>query len=461
MTPRLWTLLKKDARIVLRSRLLLIVLLLYPLVIVGIVGYAFSQPNERIPLAVLNLDVDANGDPNKATIVNPLSPGSQGVAISSGDLVDSLDELTRLSRVATEDEGRRLLLAGEVQAVVIFPKGFVSQVASYTSSAPINVIVDLSDPVRASIVNNTIRGVVQSFQEYVVQTKVDFVVDALESSLATDLRPTDYLYPGFQKLRQNLQQMLDSGNLSEGQARTVQEAVTFLDKVIDTLQSSKGLVESVAQPVFVDIEGERSGHLFIRDLVVPAAMGLSIFWTGSLATAALVVYEREAPAYARLGVTPTNRLTIIGSKVILTSGIIVFQSAMILVAAIIAFDTRVDNSFLTFILILLSTFASIGIGIFLSGITRDVNGAVLLSVLVTFPMLFLSGLFYPVSFMPSGAQILAKSFPLTYTVSGLRGAMLRGFQVGDAAVEMIALLGSGLLLTAAGIILGRRYERRR
>jgi ABC-type multidrug transport system permease subunit len=60
--------------------------------------------------------------------------------------------------------------------------------------------------------------------------------------------------------------------------------------------------------------------------------------------------------------------------------------------------------------------------------------------------------------MPEGAQLLARFFPLTYTVSGLRGSMLRGFEFGDATLHIVALASMALVLGVLGVILGRRYE---
>lgn len=459
MTFRLWTLLKKDARVVLRSRLLLAVLVLYPLVIVGIIGYAFSEPTQKIPVAVVNQDVGADGSPNTAVIEDPFGDGtgSGGATVSSGELVAGLEELTQVTRTDSVAEAKRLLLTGEVQGVVVLPSGFVDQVVRFgNGSARLEVIVDQSDPVRATLMEVNIRGVVQQFQEVVIQQKVDIVVDALEDSLRVDLPEDHFAYPGFRRAVEHLQDVRPQAD-DAGKAK-IDIVIQFLRNIEAGVISSVDIVRSVAQPVVVDIEQEESGHLFIRDLVVPAALGLSIFWTGSLATAALIVYDRESAAYTRLGVTPTSRASILGAKVTLTTLVVFAQSAIILLAAIAFFGTRVDNLALTVVLIVLSTLASIAIGVFLSGVTRDVNGAVLLSVLVTFPMLFLAGLFYPVDFMPEGAQILARLFPLTYTVSGLRGSMLRGFEVGDATVHIVALALTAIVLTILGVVLGRRFE---
>lgn len=458
---RLWTLLKKDARIILRSRLLLLVLLLYPLVIVSIIGYAFSQPNQNVPIAVVNRDVDpATGQPRVGFIQNPIQGQPSSLPVSSRDIIDGLEPFADLRHV-TMEEGLDMLLAGDVYAVILFPQGFVDDIIRYESSGRVQITIDKSDAVRANITETMIRGIVQVFQEEIIASKVNLVVEAINRSLRTTLATNDPLYPGFPGVRDRLLTIRDAHpDLTPEQRLMLNESLAFLDQVIATLDNSRGILDSVAKPVHVTIQQEESGSLLIRDLVVPAALGLSIFWTGTLATSSLVVYEREAAAYTRLRITPTSPITIYSSKVLLTTGVILLQSLAILAAAVWRWDTRVDNPGLTLVLVVLSTFASIGLGILVSGLGRDVNGSVLLSVLVTFPMLFLSGLFYPVDFMPAGAQFLARLFPLTYTVAGLRGSMLRGFDFDAAQTDITALLAFGLVAVMAGILLGRRLERR-
>lgn len=465
---RLWTLLKKDAKVIARSRLLLVTLVIYPLIIVAIIGYAFSEPTDRIPIAILNKDVDGNGTPHVGYIQNPLDAQEQGILVSTTQLIEGvpsegvpgLREFAELVPVNTEEDGRRLLLRGEVQALVVFPAGFVEALIGFSESASVRIIVDQSDVVRANVTEILVRGVMQELQERYVQQKVMFVVDAIDQSLNPS--PGERLYPGFRRSAALLTEIKlnNSGELSADEVRSLDQMISFLNEVDDVLEDSRGIVDSVAKPVQARTEGEKSGHLFVRDLIVPAALGLSIFWTGSLATSSLIVYEREAHAYRRLGITPTGRWTIVGSKMVLTSFIILLQSIFILIAAALAWDTRIDNFPLTVLLVTMSTFASIGLGIFLGGISKDVNGTVLLAVLTTFPMLFVSGLFYPVSFMPEGAQFLARLFPLTYTVEGLRGSMLRGFDFADGAPMLFALFLFGLILMVVGTWLGRLSERR-
>lgn len=454
-------LVKKELRIILRSRLLLAVLLVYPLVLVGIIGYAFSAPNQRVPIAVVNDDVDDQGVPHAAAIPNPIEGQASGQTVSTADIVAALQPFAEVRR-ADADAARHLLLTGEVQAIVHFPPNFARDITNYQTSSRVDIITDQSDPVRAKFMEVLVRGIVQQFQEEIVRAKVDLVVTTIDQSLAADLAPNAPLYPGFRKLRDDLQEFKDTHpELPADQQRKLNESLRFVDTIIVTLTNSKGLVDSVAQPVQIDIAQEHSGSLFVRDLIVPAALGLGIFWTGSLATSSLVVYERESAAYARLRITPATAASIYGSKVLVTLAIILLQSLLILAAALLAWNTRIDNPLLTFAVVLVSTFAAMGLGLFLAGLSRDVTGTVLLSVLLTFPMLFLAGLFYPVSFMPKGAQALAQFFPLTHTVAALRGAMLRGFTFGVAWPELLALLAFGAGLGIVGIALGRRLELRR
>ncbi|MBI2077675.1 MAG: ABC transporter permease [Euryarchaeota archaeon] len=465
---RIVTLIKKDGRVILRSRLLLTTLVVYPIIIVGIIGYAFSEPNTRVPIAVLNKDLE-NGKPDVDTIKNPLHPEQGGVPVSTDHiihgvgLIPGLDEFAELHEVRTEEDGRDLLLSGQVQAFIIFPLGFVDRIVNYQESAVIRVIVDQSDVVRANLTEILVRGVVQQLQERYIEQKVGLVLEGIGTALDPPL--SSALYPGFRGSRErleNLTQRAEYADVPADHKDNVTLVIEFLREVERVLDDSSGIVESVARPVRARTEGEKSGHLYVRDLIVPAALGLSIFWTGTLATSSLMVYEREAHAYRRLGITPTSRSTVVLSKVAITSAIVFGQTLFILLVVTLhpQWKAHVDNFPLTLLLIILSTFASIGLGIFLGGVSRDVNGTILLAVLVTFPMLFVSGLFYPVSFMPEGAQLLARLFPLTYTVEGLRGSMLRGFLFEDALVPMFALFLFGLGMTVVGTMLSRLSERR-
>jgi ABC-2 type transport system permease protein len=79
--------------------------------------------------------------------------------------------------------------------------------------------------------------------------------------------------------------------------------------------------------------------------------------------------------------------------------------------------------------------------------------------LAVFPMMFLSGLFFPISFMPAVAQFLARLMPLTYAVDGLRGAMLRDYTWANVQNDVLVLVALGALTMIIGHIRNSRLAR--
>lgn len=441
-------LLRKDALLVWRNRALLVTLVVYPLLVVGVLGLAFADPEQRIPIAVV--DHDAESPP-----IDVL-----GAEFSTADIKAELDEFAQL-RETDEEEALSLLRNGEVDAVVIFPLAFVSDlVQSLTGPARLTVVLDFSDPVKASIAENNIRGVVQRFNDRVVEEKVQFVGRVLAVAREGGTLPGGETFIGFERARENVRIVRQNNNdtLSAADQARLLETQEFIDQVIAILEQAQTIIESTARPLDLQVDHVESGILTARDIVVPAAMALSVFWTGTLATATLLVYERESQASRRLEVAPVSAFTVVSAKGFLTLLLVAAQTFLILLAAVVGWSVRVDGPGLVALVVLASSVAAVGLGLLVASVTRTTSGATLLAVLVTFPMMFLSGLFYPISFMPESAQAVAKALPLTYSVDGLRGAMLRDFTLGDAWPDLAILLVMGAVFGSLALVLSRRRD---
>jgi len=280
---------------------------------------------------------------------------------------------------------------------------------------------------------------------------LDLALDGDNGQVTEDMSFRDML-----QLLRNLRD--DPDTPSEYRARIV-DAIAFLQQAIEELENSQETIQSIALPIETQVTHIDSGVLDARDIVVPAAVALSIFWTGILATASLVVYERESHAQARLNVTPVGLGSIVGAKLAVTAAIILAQSLLIVGVAKLLWDIRLDAPGLLFLVMLAAAFAAVGLGLLVAGLARDTNGTTLLSVLALFPMMFLSGLFFPISFMPSFAQFLARLMPLTYAVDGLRGAMLRNYAFADARLDLVVLLVLGGVALAVGYVRNARLAR--
>jgi ABC-2 type transport system permease protein len=75
---------------------------------------------------------------------------------------------------------------------------------------------------------------------------------------------------------------------------------------------------------------------------------------------------------------------------------------------------------------------------------------------LTMPMMFVSGVFYPIETMPLIFQKIAYLFPLTYLNDAMRGVMLKGFGIGDIWIDIVVLSAFLIVFFAAGVV---RFDR--
>jgi ABC-2 type transport system permease protein len=90
-----------------------------------------------------------------------------------------------------------------------------------------------------------------------------------------------------------------------------------------------------------------------------------------------------------------------------------------------------------------------GLGMIIARFVKDPDGADAAANVITFPMMFLSGTFFPLSQMPQFLQAIATVLPLTYVNEGLRAAMIFG-QSQQAIFNTALITALGLASIAVG-----------
>jgi len=76
--------------------------------------------------------------------------------------------------------------------------------------------------------------------------------------------------------------------------------------------------------------------------------------------------------------------------------------------------------------------------------------------LVSMPIMFLSGVFFPIQTMPEVLQAFAQVLPVTYAADALRGVMVKGFSLAQVMPDMVVLLAFALLMLAMSIAMFKR-----
>lgn len=165
----------------------------------------------------------------------------------------------------------------------------------------------------------------------------------------------------------------------------------------------------------------------------PGIVGQTVFMT-SIFAGLSVVWDREFGFLRELLVAPISRAGIVGGKVIGGAGLALVQAFIILLLAPFVHVVITPWLLLKLVpLLALISFSLSSLGILLATRMRSHQGFQMLMQLLIFPLVFLSGVFFPIKNVPSWLSFLSKLNPLTYGVDAIRHAFLDGALDAQAA----------------------------
>ncbi len=441
----LLTLIAKDARVLSRNRVILAALILYPLLLVGVLGAAFADTPISLSVAIANNDAGAL----------PVKVGDR--ELSGARMVDAAREFADVRDVSTE-AGMDLVQQGEVDALVIIPPGFTNAFRGTALRTNLTIVVDESDPVRASVSRNAVAGALRSLLDDVVDYKIALVEDSIRDAIeGRDIGNLRLL--GLNRTIEVLSEIRDSGEVKDPQAAAdLRDAITFLITVRGVLGQSADILVGAALPVTLQTRGIVAEPLGILDVILPGAIVLSVFWGGTLATAVLWTQELESRALTRLRASPVSLATVALSKGLLALLIVTLQAGILLAIGVGVWDVTVTDWSLTFIAIIAAGIAAVGLGSLAASTAPGTSSAALLAVLALFPMMFLAGLFFPTSHLPGIARAVSLTLPMTHAVDALRAGMLRAADAGDAWLPLAALVVTAAILGGLAVAVARTRE---
>jgi ABC-2 type transport system permease protein len=172
---------------------------------------------------------------------------------------------------------------------------------------------------------------------------------------------------------------------------------------------------------------------------VPSILAMALMQLGVFAAIPLVA-QREKLILKRLNATPLSRATLVGSNVAMRLVIAVVQTVLIIgIGAQLFGVTIVGNVALLAGLIVLGALTFLAIGYVIASYARTEESANALTSVVQFPLMFLSGIFFPIEFMPDWLQPVAAILPLTYLGDALRQTMVGGSAYVPLQVDVIVL----------------------
>jgi len=231
-----------------------------------------------------------------------------------------------------------------------------------------------------------------------------------------------------------------------------QQNVMALNPAIDATNAL-----AIVQPYSVKVEGVVTGHSSYFDFVAPGIMAMTVMMSVMTGLPAAISQEKEVGTLDGMMVAPINRLSIIVGKTLAQTARGLLQGVLILVLASVLFGVTIQGSILlVFGLLLLGVFSFVGLGVVLTSFAKDQETAMMVMMTLMFPMLFLSGVFFPVQQMPWYMQSISRAFPLTYVADALRKVMVLGAGIPQITTELTVLIAFGVVMTSIAVPVFKR-----
>jgi len=392
-TKKIIWMFKKDLLVLWRHKPRLISLLLFPIIMITLFGYGMGGTLSNIPVVVVE---QSHGQLTDATLN----------AMKGMTLYD-------IKNITTDpNKAKQMVQNGQVKAAIILPTNY----DNIKDPNPKSVVIDVdsSDQIAAS-------AVVPATQALFNQINNQLAIEKLKALNLTTAQAVN---------TSTIQAQQNPVQVTQAQPINFQNIMYSINSQINKLY----------------------GNITYLDFLVPAIIGMTVLFGCMFGMGESLAGERERGELARLFMTPTSVATVVGGKIISKLTIEIVRAIILIVAAIVLFGIIINGSMaLTLLILALGALCFVGFGIMISARVSTQEDYMQMVMPITMPMMFVSGVFYPIETMPWIFQKIAYILPLTYVNDALRAVMLKGAGIGAVWIDIAVLLGFTALFFALGV----------
>lgn len=191
------------------------------------------------------------------------------------------------------------------------------------------------------------------------------------------------------------------------------------------------------------------------DYHAPALIGFFAFFFVFLLTSVSFLRERTTGTLERLLISPLRRLELVAGYMLGFGLFALIQAFLVVLVSILVLRIHYHGQpALVLLVVALFALGAVNLGIFCSTFARTELQAIQFIPIVLVPQGLLSGLLFAVDALPRGLQVVAHLLPMTYAIDALRGIMIAGNRLGDAAMvrDVLVLGGFVLAFLVAGVL---------
>jgi ABC-type multidrug transport system permease subunit len=441
-------LLRKDLLLLARSRPLLAVLVVYPLVLSLLVGGVLGGQGAQPRVAFVNED----------DIPNVVHIGDR--SFDFGRIVRQAGKRVQLLKM-TQERARRALDDGDVVAVIIVPRGFVAELSSLIASPEV-VLLTNRNAYEERILRETQAFVYTLNSE--VQTEYirsnSHFLDVLVSGGTAQALGRRYHVLGLQATSKRIR-AVEAGLPSDSPARKQLDSVTaFSDQAAAALGLAHQALASTAHPIGLDHRSTTGRSYLLGSQVQSYGLGISLAFVTLLLGAAVLTLERDENVLARLLRSGVRPALLIAEKIALCAIVGCALGLLLALGFGVAAEISSSGAAWARIPLLLVPLAAAGaafgaLGCAVGAAARDLRASSLVGVALVTPIV-LVGL-VPRQVSPLAADV-SELLPFTPAARAFGAALLDASPVSTVFAGSAHLVLLTAVLGAAALALFRHFQ---
>lgn len=212
-------------------------------------------------------------------------------------------------------------------------------------------------------------------------------------------------------------------------------------------------INHTPQLVMVDATGIKTKNLTYIDFLLPGMIALSIMQIGIFSVAFAFVSYKTTGMLRRLQATPTHPSSFLAAQGVSRLIMAVLQTILLAFIGVAFFSFHLaTSSYMPFlVLALLGSVIFQAFGFAIAGWAKNEDQAQPVAQLIQFPMMFLSGTFFPRSGFPPLLDTITGYLPLTYLADAMRQVANNGASLWTVRGDLFALVIWGVIAAAIAV----------
>jgi ABC-type multidrug transport system permease subunit len=411
-----WLLLK-DLRILGRSPLLVALLVLYPVVIAVLIGFALSRGPDKPRVAFYNA-VPASAD--------EVELGGERIDLSeqSRALFEEIEPV----RVESRAEAIRKVKDGDVLGALVIPGDIARKLESGFEPGTVEVFYNAEDPAKRRFVQNTIKSQVQTANAALTKRIAEESLQLLEllrSGGKYSILGQDFEVLGLERSERILREATRELPPGAGVGAEIERVISFSRLARDNLAFSDDVLDVVGEPIRVDSTVVSGGTTSLSSFAVAVAAAVSLMFVTILLAAGALALEREENAFPRLVRGLVSRTSLLLEKATLAAVCSLAVCLLMLIGIGLFVDLDWGRLPLWVAALAAGALAFAALGLAIGAVAKEVRAASLLAFMLALPLAFLA-------LVPSGSvapalydviRAVSAAFPFRPALDALDSAL--------------------------------------